>query len=145
MRILSLFIFLLSVFPLTIAEAADKTHTLKSEKIEKSRHYGHPASKKHSRSSKHHSYFRGKNHFFLYVDGYRVSPYVRYKQPRQKHVVIEKDVQPTKVIKKTVTKTRYVPVEKRPTATLCGGETVYLRDRTTGELIIRYISPATKC
>jgi hypothetical protein len=145
MKIIALLIFFLSVYPLTIAEAKNKGHSWKSETVEQRKHSKHLLSKKHFRSSKHHSYFRGKNHFFLYVDGYRVSPYVRYKQPHQKHVVIEKDVQPTKVIQKTVTKTRYVPVEKRPAATLCGGETVYLRDRTTGELIIRYISPATKC
>lgn len=145
MKTLSLLIFLLSVWPLTLAVAGSKHHPWKTETIQKSRHYGHPSSKKHFRSLKHHSYFRGQNHFFLYVDGYHVSPYIRYKQPRQKHVVIEKEAQPKVVQKKTIIKTRYVPVDKQPAATLCGGETVYLKDRTTGELIIRYVSPATKC
>lgn len=145
MKILSLLILILSVYPLAFAEADSKGHTWKSETLEQSKHSNHLSSKKHFRSSKHRGSFRGDNHFFLYVDGYHVSPYIRYKQPRQRHVVIEKDVQPTKVREKTIVKTRYVPVEKRPTAILCGGETVYLKDRTTGELIIRYISPATKC
>jgi hypothetical protein len=145
MKSFSLLIFLLSVLPITIAEADSKGHLWKSETLEQSKQSSHLSSKKHFRSSKHRGSFRGDNHFFLYVDGYHISPYIRYKQPHQRHVVIENDVQPTKVIQKTVTKTRYVPVEKRPAATFCGGETVYLRDRTTGELIIRYISPATKC
>jgi len=145
MKILALLIFLLTVYPLTSAVAEKRHKSWKPEAVEKSRHHGDLSSKKHHRSSKHRSYLRGKKHFFLYVDGYRISPYIRYKQSRPKHVVIEKEVQPTKVRQKTIIKTRYVPVEKRPSPTLCGGETVYLRDRTTGELIIRYISPATKC
>ena len=145
MKILSLLIFLLSVYPLTIAEADNKGHSWKSETLEKSNSSDNLLSKKQFRSSKHRSYFRGKNHFFLYVDGYHISPYIRYKQPRQKHVVIEKEVQPKIILKKTIIKTRYVPVENQPAATLCGGETVYLKDKKTGELIIRYISPATKC
>jgi hypothetical protein len=144
-KILSLLIFLLSVFPLTIAEAENKHHSWNSNFLEKSEHSNHLLSKRHYGSSRHRGHFRGSNYFFLYADGYHISPYVRYKQPRQKHVVIEKDSQPEVVKKKIVIKTRYIPVEKKPTAILCGGETVYLKNKTTGELIIRYISPATKC
>ena len=146
MKVLSLFIFLVFVFPPVFAEAGNNKKSWKPETLEKSRHHdGKVSTKKHYRSSKHRGYFRGKNHFFLYVDGYHVSPYVRYKQPRQKQVIIEKEVQPKVVREKIITKTRYVPVEKRPAPIYCGGETVYLRDKNTGELTIRYISPAKKC
>lgn len=145
MKILSLLIFLLTVYPLTSAVAEKRHKSWKPEAVEKSRHHGDLSSKKHHRSSKHRSHFRGKKHFFLYVDGYRLSPYIRYKQHRQKHVVIERDIKPTVVKKRTIVKTRYIPVEKQPTPHYCGGETVYLRNRTTGELTIRYISPAKKC
>ncbi len=145
MKCFSLLIFLLFVLPLSIAEAENRNHSLKSEIMETSSHHNHNSSRKHFRSLQYHGSFSGQNHFFLYVDGYHISPYLRYYQPHPKQVVIQNENQPIVVREKTIIKTRYVPAEKEPAPRLCGGETIYQRDRTTGELIIRYVTPATDC
>ena len=60
-------------------------------------------------------------------------------------IIYRQETKEPEVIQKTVIETRQIPVLIRPSLIRCGGDTVYLRNKTTGELIIRYVSPTKEC
>ncbi len=85
--------------------------------------------------------------------------YAKHKKPGKYHnhhhkhnkkryiLVTEKEpvYYPPKINQKTVIRTRYVPVQRKTPANLCSGDTVYLRDKNSGEITIRYVSAAQSC
>lgn len=145
MKIFSLLIFLLFVAPLSAAEAGHKHDPHESKIYKDQTHSKHWSGKKPTKPYEHRKSIKHKRHYFLYTNGYYLSPYVRYKKVRPAPVYIEKKVEPRIIRERTVIKKRYVPVQKRFAPLTCGGDTVYSRDKTTGELIIQYVSPAKKC
>lgn len=151
MKLLSLLFAIFFIAPQAMADSAQHSNHRhgKSWKLELNKQHHHHGkdgySHKHRRSKSH------KGNFFLYSYGINGSGYLNYGRIVRKPVYVEKRVQPVivqqpvVVQKKIVKKTRYVNVEKQPSATLCSGDTVYYRDRNTGELVIRYITPPKEC
>lgn len=142
-------LLLLLVFPaLALAQMGYKRTPWGSKNWEgpgKPPHF-HSSTIKHS--EKHYPYFKKKKHSHRhnFHRFYGFHPGIKYY--RRAPVVIEKTVEPQVTRQKTIikTRTRYVPAPpQQPSAILCGGDTVYLRDKTTGEITIRYVSPAKKC
>ena len=71
-----------------------------------------------------------------------------YRHTGKKVILVkeEEHVQYPSVRKhKTNIKTRIVPIQRKTSMSFCGGDTVYLRDRNTGEIIINYVSAAQSC
>lgn len=148
MKTLTFLIFLLAFPTLAAAQIGYKITPWGSKTWEgpgKQSHW-HAATIKRSKSSdsiikkKRRSHHRGLHYFY--------GPHHRIKYYRRTPVIIEKTVEPKVTHRKTVikTRTRYVPApQQQPSATLCGGDTVYFRNKATGEITIRYISPAKKC
>lgn len=148
MKTFTLFLLLL-VFPALVAAQVGPKHSpgepKKIAKTGQPDHYHSPTIKhfkKHDSSikkRKHHH--RKKLHPF-----YGLHPRIKYY--RRTPVYVEKTVKPEVTRQKTIikTRTRYIPAPPpQPSAILCGGDTVYLRDKATGEITIRYVSPAKKC
>lgn len=71
-----------------------------------------------------------------------------HKHTKKKYILVKEDdhdyYQPV-IRKKTIVRTRYVPVIRKTPVNLCSGDTVYLRDKNTGEITIRYVSAAQSC
>ena len=143
------FLLLLLVIPAFVVAQAGHNQTPAGSKIgnrtEQPHHY-HPPKFKHSKKPDSISKKRKHSHRHKLHPFYGLHPRVKYY--RRTPVYIEKPVEPKVTRQKTIikTRTRYIPAPPpQPSATLCGGDTVYLRDKNTGEITIRYVSPAKKC
>lgn len=106
-------------------------------------HWSQPAEPSHfdKRSPGHH---RSKK---SYKNGYKYHSHDKRKKYRRHSstVVVKEVVKPVEIRKETVEKTRYVPVTFRRNTSKCGGDTVYTRNKKTGEITIHYISPPKNC
>ena len=86
---------------------------------------GYNKHKKASHHANHHNKFAKKKYIL-----------VREDKPEPYHREIQK---------KTIIRTRYIPVQRKTLVNYCGGDTLYLRNKTTGEITIRYVSAAQSC
>ncbi len=71
-----------------------------------------------------------------------------HRHTKKKYILVKEDdhdhYKPI-VRQKTIVRTRYVPIVRKTSVNLCSGDTVYLRDKNTGEITIRYVSAAQSC
>ena len=142
-------VLLLLVFPaLVAAQTGPKNPTEEAKKWVKRELPEHYRSTTIKHVKNHDSYIKKRKHQHRKQlhPFYGLHPRIKYY--RRTPVYIEKTVKPEVTRQKTIikTRTRYIPAPPpQPSAILCGGDTVYLRDKTTGEITIRYVSPAKKC
>lgn len=143
MRILSLLIFLLFVASLGMAETGYRSDPWGSNTwVGPGRppHWSTPETDKapsRRDSMKKKGYHRQDTSIHHY-------PFYKHKRSRNIIIYRQEPEEPV-VIQKTIIKTRQIPVLKRSSPIRCGGDTVYLKDKNTGEPIIQYVSPAQKC
>jgi hypothetical protein len=145
MKILSLLIFLLSFVPCALAQSGYEQHPWGSNTW-----VGHgrpphwspvkPTPSQEAKSStKKGKYFRGDKHGQLYTPSHKSKIF------RRTPIYIQKSAPATIIREKTVITPRYIPVPNRSSTNICGGDTVSMRDNTTGILTIHYVSPAQAC
>ncbi len=79
---------------------------------------------------------RKRNHFAPIPRHRRSFPIIIYR---------EKNYQEPPAVEEKTVNPRIFPAPRPLSPQRCSGDTVYSRDRTTGELTIRYVSPAEKC
>ncbi len=75
-------------------------------------------------------------------------PHHHHKFAKKKYILVKEDKPKPylrEVRKKTVIRTRYIPVQRKNLVNYCSGDTLYLRDKTSGEITIKYVSAAQSC
>lgn len=95
--------------------------------------------------SKEKKYTKKRHHYHTHKKRIHHKPSYRHTQTRKVYIPIERHTKQPRVQTKTVVKTRYVPVPVKPSATVCGGDALYLKNKNTGEITIKYVSTAKKC
>lgn len=144
MRILSLLIFLLSVASFGLAETGYRSDPWGSKTWVGPGRPPHWSAQETDKTPSHRDSIKKRSYHRPDTSKRHYTPF--YKHKRSRNIIIYRQ-EPEKpvVIKKTIIKTRQIPVLKRSSPVSCGGDIVYLKDKNTGELIIQYVSPAQKC
>jgi len=145
MRILSSLIFLVAVFCFGTAEAGYRSEPWGSKTWEgpgRPPHWSAPAAERApgSRDS-----INKRRYDRPDWRRHRDGAFHDRKKDRRIIIFGHQDDDPVVIRKRTIIKNRYVPVYREFSPRSCGGDTLYIRNSDTNELIIRYVSPAENC